>query len=84
MIILILFEVLKTDFKNLVLQKVGYLRWFYCVPVDDVGSAAWEGVGRRLPEHVAHVAARDNQQLTPAHPHPEHVARGVGLTRGIR
>ena len=54
-IILILFEVLKTDFKNLVLQKVGYLRWFYCVPVDDVGSAAWEGVGRRLPEHVVHV-----------------------------
>ena len=54
------------------------------VPVDDVGSAAWEGVGRGLPEHVAHVAARDNQQLTPAHPHPEHVARGVGLTRSIR
>ena len=41
------------------------------VPVHDSAGASWEGVGSCLPEHVAHSAARGDQQRPPAHPDPE-------------
>ena len=39
------------------------------VAVYDAPCAPWEGIGRRLAEHVPDMRARDNEQSTPTHPY---------------
>ena len=41
------------------------------VVVDDVRGSPRKGVGRGLPEHVAHSAAGGDQESSPTHPHSE-------------
>ena len=51
--------------------------------VYDLARAARERVRRRLPEHVTHVRARDNQQRPLTHPdlprHQGHTLIGAGV-----
>jgi hypothetical protein len=44
----------------------------FSLPVNYVGCAPREGVGCGFAKDVAHVAARNNQQLSSAHPHSVH------------